>query len=68
MELDTRELFRCLARDCNYRDEKLCDVLKADCVARDYIAFKAQKLLEVSGSFLKLLSHHFSCKPIFEVR
>ena len=21
MELDTRELFRCLARDCNYRDE-----------------------------------------------
>ena len=35
MELDTRELFRCLARDCNYRDEKLCDVSKADCIARD---------------------------------
>ena len=28
MELDTRELFRCLARDCNYHDEKLCDVSK----------------------------------------
>ena len=37
MELDTRELFRCLARDCNYRDEKLCDVSKADCIARDYV-------------------------------
>ena len=39
MELDTHELFRCLARDCNYRDEKLCDVSKADCIARDYILF-----------------------------
>ena len=42
--------FRCLACDCNYRDEKLCNVSKADCIARD-IAFKAQKLLEVSEVF-----------------
>ena len=26
MEHDMRELFCCLARDCNYCDEKLCDV------------------------------------------
>ena len=53
MELDTCELFRCLARDCNYRDEKLCDVSKADYIAsmRLYIALKAQKLLEVSEVF-----------------
>ena len=52
MELDMRELFRCLAHDCNYRDEKLCDILKADCIARDYIiAYKAQKLLAVSEVF-----------------
>ena len=53
MELDTRELFGCLACDGNYCDEKLCDVLKGDCIARDYIiiAFKAQKLLEVSEVF-----------------
>ena len=37
MELDTCELFSCLARDYNYHDEKLCDVSKADCIARDYI-------------------------------
>ena len=50
MELDTRELFRCLARDCNYRDEKLCDVSKADCVARDYILLSK---LRSSWRFLK---------------
>ena len=37
MELDTRELFRCLVRDCSYRYERLCDVSKADCIARDYV-------------------------------
>ena len=51
MELDTRELFRCLARDCNYRDEKLCDVSKADCIARDYILLSK---LRSSWRFLKL--------------
>ena len=50
MELDTRELFRCLARDCNYRDEKLCDVSKADCIARDYILLSK---LRSSWRFLK---------------
>ena len=34
MELDTCELFCCLARDCNYRDEKFCDVSKADSIAQ----------------------------------
>ena len=58
MELDTRELFRCLARHCNYHEEKLCTVSKADYIARDYIyiymyiAFKAhRKPLEVSEVF-----------------
>ena len=50
MELDTRELFRCLARECNYRDEKLCDVSKADCIARDYILLSK---LRSSWRFLK---------------
>ena len=50
MELDTRELFRYLARDCNYRDEKLCDVSKADCIARDYILLSK---LRSSWRFLK---------------
>ena len=50
MELDTRELFRCLARDCNYRDEKFCDVSKADCIARDYILLSK---LRSSWRFLK---------------
>ena len=50
MELDTRELFRCLARDRNYRDEKLCDVSKADCIARDYILLSK---LRSSWRFLK---------------
>ena len=50
MELDTRELFRYLARDCNYRDEKLCDVSKADCIARDYILLsKLKNLYPVGG-------------------
>ena len=51
MELDTHELFRCLAHDCNYHDEKLCDVLKADCIARDYILLSK---LRSSWQFLKL--------------
>ena len=50
MELDTRELFRCLARDRNYRDEKLCDVSKADCIGRDYILLPK---LRSSWRFLK---------------
>ena len=37
MELDLHELFHCQAYDCNYRDDKLCDVSKADCIAQDYI-------------------------------
>ena len=37
MELDTHELFHCQAYDCNYCDDKLCDVSKADCIARVYI-------------------------------
>ena len=50
MELDTHELFRYLARDCNYRDEKLCDVSKADCIARDYILLsKLKNLYPVRG-------------------
>ena len=50
MELDTRELFRYLARDCNYRDEKLCDVSKADCIARDNILLsKLKNLYPVGG-------------------
>ena len=50
MELDTRELFRCLARDCNYRDEKIVRCFKSGlhCTRYTYIAFKAQKLLEDS--------------------
>ena len=50
MDLDTCELFHCLARDCNYRDEKLCDVLKADCIAQDYILLSK---LRSSWRFLK---------------
>ena len=50
LEHDTRELFCCLARDCNYRDEKLCDVSKADCIALYCMLFS--KLLEVSEVFL----------------
>ena len=37
MELDTHELFHCQAYDCNYCDDKLCDVSKADCIAQAYI-------------------------------
>ena len=50
MELDTCELFCCLARDCNYHDEKLCDVSKADCIARDHILLW---MLRSSWRFLK---------------
>ena len=53
MELDTHELFCCLARDCNYLDEKLCDVnfkSRLYCT-RQNIVFKA---LGRFGSFLKL--------------
>ena len=41
MEHDTRELFCRLARDCNYRDEKLraMFISKADCIARDKIKY-----------------------------
>ena len=57
MELDTRELFRCLARHCNYREEKLCTVSKADYIARDYIyiyiCILLSKLTESSWRFLK---------------
>ena len=50
MELDKRELFCCLARDYNYCDEKLCDVSKADCSARDHILLSK---LGSSWRFLK---------------
>ena len=50
MELDARELFCYLARDCNYRDEKLCGVSKVDCIARHYILLSK---LRISWRFLK---------------
>ena len=56
MEHDTRKLFCCLARDCNYRDEKLRNVnFKSGlyCTRRN-IVFKA---LGCFGSFLKLYMH-----------
>ena len=46
-----RELFRRLARDCNYRDEKLCNVSKADCIA---YCFQSSEALGGFRSFLKL--------------
>ena len=51
MKHDTRELFCRLARDCNYRDEKLraMFISKADCIAWDKILFS--KLLYVSEVF-----------------
>ena len=39
-----------VARECNYRDEKLWDVSKADCIARDYILLSK---LRSSWRFLK---------------
>ena len=39
-----------VAHDCNYRDEKLWDVSKADCIARDYILLSK---LRSSWRFLK---------------
>ena len=57
MELDMRELFHCQAYDCNYHDEKLCNVSKADCIARDYILYCFQSSEALRGfwrSFLKL--------------
>ena len=39
-----------VARDCNYRDEKLWDISRADCVARDYILLSK---LRSSWRFLK---------------
>ena len=51
MELDTHELFHCQAYDCNYCDDKLCDVSKADCIARVYILLSK---LWTSWRFLKL--------------
>ena len=39
-----------VARDCNYRDEKLWDVSKAACIARDYILLSK---LRSSWRFLK---------------
>ena len=55
MELDTHELFHCQAYDCNCRDDKLCDVSKADCIARDYIyCFQRSEALRGFWSLLKL--------------
>ena len=55
MEPDLRELFHCQAYDCNYRDDKLCDVSKADCIARDYIyCFQRSEALRGFWSLLKL--------------
>ena len=52
MEHDTRELFCCLAHDCNYHDEKLCDVnFKSELYFMRQIVFEAVGRL---GSFLKL--------------
>ena len=53
MQHDKPELFCCLARDCNYHDEKLCDVnfKSAPYCTRQNIVFKA---LGRFGSFLKL--------------
>ena len=53
MEHDTPQLFCCLARDCNYRNEKLryVNFKSALYCTRQNIVFKA---LGRSGSFLKL--------------
>ena len=77
MELGTRGLFCCLARDCNYRDEKLCDVSKADCIAEDYLLLSK---LRSSWRFLKFpealhvysnrnfyVRHHVSQKAMGEI-
>ena len=49
MELDTHELFCCLARDCNYRNEIQKRIVLHKTI--HCIAFKAQKLLEISEVF-----------------
>ena len=77
MELDTRELFRCLAHDCNYHDEKLCDILKADCIARDYILLtklrsswqflKFSEALHVYSTHNFYVHNHFSQKANGEI-
>ena len=55
LEHDTHELLCCLACDCNYRDKKLCDVLKSGVYCmRLYIVFKA---LGGFWSFLKLFTY-----------
>ena len=56
MERDTPELICCLANDCNYRDEKLCDVnfKSALYCTRQNIVFKA---LGHFGSFLNLYKY-----------
>ena len=50
MEHDMRELFCCLARDCNYCDEQLCDAdFKSGLFCMTLYMFS--KLLEVSEVF-----------------
>ena len=57
-----------IARDCNYRDEKLCNVSKADCIARDYILLSK---LSSSCRFLKFseayVRNHVSQKAKGEI-
>ena len=56
------ELFRCLAHDCNYLDEKLCDVSKADCIALDYILLSklisSWRFLKFSETFMYAITSH----------
>ena len=55
--------FRCLACDCNYHDEKLCNVSKADCIARDILLSK----LRSSWRFLKFSEalHVYSNRNVY---
>ena len=77
MELDTREHFGCLACDSNFSDKKLCDVLKADCIARDYILLsklrsswrflKFSETLHVYSNRNSYVCNHFSQKAKGEI-
>ena len=54
MELDTRELFRCLARDCNYRDENYAMFQKRIALHETIYCSQSSEALGGFWSFLKL--------------
>ena len=54
MELDTRELFRCLARDCNYRDENYVMFQKRIALHETIYCSQSSEALGGFWSFLKL--------------